>query len=101
MDRTHCLICVCFVDQGSDADFRGGNHLGIDSCIGERAEHFGSHARMGADTGSDDGNLCHVLIIIQLFDAERILIVVQHIDRAQHIRLCNGKGNGLCAVLSE
>ena len=21
MDRTHCLICVCFVDQGSDADF--------------------------------------------------------------------------------
>ena len=61
MDRTHCLICVCFVDQGSDADFRGGNHLGIDSCIGERAEHFGSHARMGADTGSDDGNLCHVL----------------------------------------
>ena len=34
MDRTHRLICVCFVDQGSDADFRGGNHLGIDSCIG-------------------------------------------------------------------
>ena len=56
---------------------------------------------MGADTGSDDGNFCHVLIIIQLFDAERILIVVQHIDRAQHIRFCNGKGNGLCAVLSE
>lgn len=59
----------------------GGNHLGIDSCIGERAEHLAATPEWEADTGSDDGNLCHVLIIIS-FDAEQILVVVQHIDRA-------------------
>ena len=101
MDRTHGLICICFIDQGGDTDFRGGNHLGVDACIGERAEHLGSDAGMRADAGSDHGNLCHMLIVIEFFDTERIFIVVQHINRAQHIRFGNGKGNGFCAVLSE
>ncbi len=63
VDGTQCGLRLIAADQHGDLDLTGGDHLNVDAGIGNRAEHFLSHACLPGHPQADHRNLGDLVIM--------------------------------------
>src|SRR3954447_5076120 len=63
-------------DHAGDLDRRGRDHPQVDALVGERAEHLGGDARVGAHAGADQRHLRELVVLVDLHGAEHAHRVV-------------------------
>lgn len=101
VNRPHGQINVILIQKNGNANFRGVDHLNVDSGLIQRLEHTGRHAAVGHKTRADDGNLSNMAVGFDMVKAQSLLVFIQDAFGIFKVLFMNGKGNILGILAAD
>src|SRR5579885_129551 len=84
---------VLLGDQHADLDLRGGDHLDVDSLLGQGVEHALGDAGMAAHADADDRDLDDIGVGLQMLEFQRLVALLQDAHGPLEVGLGDGEGD--------
>ena len=69
VNRSHCALEVVTAGDNRDSDFRGGDHLHVDSRLEQRGEELSGNTRVGAHAATNNRELADVVVVREVGEA--------------------------------
>ena len=89
----HCQIYIGSVDDDTDLDLAGGDHLDVDVGLIHSLEHHGCDTGGGHHAGAYDADLADIGVNVDMVKADLIAVLLQNCNSGILILGCHGEAD--------